>query len=641
MVGKRGVIVLWFLAWAWSPFAVDRLIAHPEVSFEAPRDFRAGRSPRSIALGDFNGDHIADLVVANFASGDVSIFLGQGKGAFTLVQTIPVGINPYSVTTGDWNGDAMLDLAVANSGSNNVSVLLGDGEGRFKWIQDVAVGTRPWSVASEDFNGDGIPDLAIANFASNNVSIVLGQGDGTFVSASTIGVQSNASFVAVGDFNDDHIPDLAVANYGLDPRPGSVSIWLGQGDGTFLLEQTVTVGTNPVSMVVSDLNGDMMSDIAVAGYRSDTVTVLLGRGDGTFQSTDPVHNYVGGFPASLAVGDFNGDGIPDLVTANQYVSLSVLLGNGDGTFQPTQDFWAGADPVAVAVSDFNDDGLPDVVVANLYSSELSVLLNNTPPPGDGVTVVRNIRYYDGPYANPQKQILDVNRPSDQVNFPVVFLVYGGAYRNGDKSRLGYLARTLAREGLGVVAINHRLTDGSLQQVVHPGHVVDVARALAWTYYHIADYGGNADKIILLGHSSGTLFVSLLGTDRRYLVAHGLSPDLVKGVIAVSGAQYDLRPAPEFADVFGDEEQRWEASPLQYVSPHQPPFQLLYGEFDNPMQRPQAEMFYQAIVQAGSAVELYEIPDRNHQGIIGRTALPGDPARALMRRFIDEHTMTKP
>src|SRR5262249_51638738 len=154
------------------------------------------------------------------------------------------------------------------------------------------------------------------------------------------------------------------------------------------------------------------------------------------------------------------------------------------------------------------------------TNQVSILLNNSPQPPDGVTVYRDIVYYDGPYANPQRQDLDVYVPPDATDFPVVLFAFGGGYRNGEKSRNAYLARSLAREGLGVVAINYRTTDGSPQQVVFPAHEVDVARAVAWTYHHIAEYGGNPDNLFVMGHSSGGRLVSLLAADHSYLVAQG-------------------------------------------------------------------------------------------------------------------------
>jgi acetyl esterase/lipase len=241
--------------------------------------------------------------------------------------------------------------------------------------------------------------------------------------------------------------------------------------------------------------------------------------------------------------------------------------------------------------------------------------------------------------------LDVYVPPDRTDFPVVFLVFGGMYRNGEKSRQAYLAQTFAREGYGVVAINHRISDGSLQQVVFPGHEVDVARAFAWTYRHIAEYGGDPSKIVLLGHSSGAMLVSLLVTDRGYLAAQGLSPEVVRGVIGLSAGTYDMRiqfhnPAlPDLTDVFGDLEQFWNASPLKYVDGAQPPFLVLYGSNDMPGFAQDSAAFYQALVDHGSQAELHMIPGRNHQMTIGDAARPGDPARDFILRFIAEQVRT--
>src|SRR5262249_12678882 len=157
------------------------------------------------------------------------------------------------------------------------------------------------------------------------------------------------------------------------------------------------------SMVASDFKGDGVVDLAVAGSLTDTVSVLLGKGDGTF-TLDRSYQ-VGGRPQSIAVGDFTGDGVADLVTVGDLNGVSVLLGTGDGTFQTTQDFWGGAMPVSVAVGDFNHDGRDDLAIVQNFTNQVSVLLNNSPQPGDGVAVFRDIVYYDGPYSNPQRENL--------------------------------------------------------------------------------------------------------------------------------------------------------------------------------------------------------------------------------------------
>src|SRR2546422_886081 len=142
---------------------------------------------------------------------------------------------------------------------------------------------------------------------------------------------------------------------------------------SFIAPGDFPVGTHPQSVAVGDFNGDGRPDLAVANFGSNTVSVLLGIGDGSFQ---PARTFAAGTsPLSVAVGDFNGDGRPDLAVANfGSNTVSVLLGIGDGTFQPALTFAAGTQPVFVAVGDLNGDGRPDLAVANTGSDNVSVLL---------------------------------------------------------------------------------------------------------------------------------------------------------------------------------------------------------------------------------------------------------------------------
>jgi hypothetical protein len=340
-----------------------------------------GAEPLAIAVGDFNGDGIADLVTANRNSYNVTVLLGNGSGGFTPAPGSPfaAGLYPQSLAAGDFNGDGIQDLAVANYGASNVAILLGNGSGGFtpSAASPVAAGAGPLSVAVGDFNGDGIPDLAIANSIGSNVSVLLGDGTGGFVPAlgSPFATGVDPTWVAVGDFNGDGNQDLAIAN-----GAGSVTVLLGDGTGGFTaaVGSPFAAGSGPFFVAVADFNGDGKPDLAVADYGSATVTVLLGDGTGGFTLAPGSPFAAGSEPTAIAVGDFNGDGIPDLAVSDEGGANNavVLLGNGAGGFSaaPGSPFAAGANAFSIVVGDFNGDGVQDLVLASQSGNNLTVLL---------------------------------------------------------------------------------------------------------------------------------------------------------------------------------------------------------------------------------------------------------------------------
>jgi hypothetical protein len=198
--------------------------------------------------------------------------------------------------------------------------------------------------------------------------------------------------VAVGDVNGDGIPDLAAAN----ATANNVSVLLGNGDGSFQGAVNYPVGPYPFSVAIADVNNDGFPDLITANANGNTVSVLLGNGDGSFRPA--VHYGVGVYPLSVAVGDFNNDGNVDLAVADSALTggtsaVSVLLGNGDGTFQPALDYPVSGHPYHVAVGDFNGDGFADLVTANSSTDNVSVLLNAAdwgPAPRAGLRPVSNL-----------------------------------------------------------------------------------------------------------------------------------------------------------------------------------------------------------------------------------------------------------
>jgi hypothetical protein len=336
----------------------------------------------AVVVGDFNGDGIPDLAAVNLGSGSatVSIFLGAGDGTFGPKNDFPAVVNANSITTGDFNRDGKLDLAVSNSSSSGgdfqtVSIFLGNGDGTFQPKNDFPIDPNGIVVIAGDFNNDGNPDLAVA--CTSVVDVLLGNGDGTFRPKTTTTLIASASALVSGDFNGDGRPDLAAASspFGFGSN-GVVDVLLGNGDGTFQSPTThFACGAGPQGLDVGDFNGDGKLDWVTANQQSGTVTVRLGNGDGTFQSK--VDLAVGQSPSSVKVADLNGDGKADIALANISPNLVTLLGNGDGTFRPPVAFDAGgAQPSFVTAGDLNRDGKPDLVGLTQGSS-ISVFINTS------------------------------------------------------------------------------------------------------------------------------------------------------------------------------------------------------------------------------------------------------------------------
>jgi hypothetical protein len=423
------------LAVASSNGTVGILLGNGDGTFRAEIDYAVNQNPSSLAVGDFNGDGKLDLAVTNSGSDTISVLFGNGDGTFQAKVDYATALGPSSVAVGDFNGDGKLDLVVANNQDNSVSIFLNSGTGTFPGRRDFATGFTPTSVAVGDFNGDQKLDVAVADCGNNGdcyntngvVSVLLGNGDGTLQAAVNYAAGVGPVQVVAEDLNGDGILDLATAN---QPGPaqdlhGSASVLLGNGDGTFQLQQQYAAGLSPSSIVVADFNGDGQmdfgvisaaqevvgiylnqgggvfslptllygaggataavtadfnqdhnADIAVTGgstlFGTNFVSVLLGNGEGAFPST-PVNYPTGDNPSSAAIADLNHDGKNDVVVANEYdADIGVYLGNGDGTLQTPVTYATGGDPSWVTVADLNGDGSPDIVTAN---GSLSVLLN--------------------------------------------------------------------------------------------------------------------------------------------------------------------------------------------------------------------------------------------------------------------------
>jgi outer membrane protein assembly factor BamB len=391
-----------------------------------------GAAPRALAVGHIDANATLDLVVANSGTSTVSILLGNGDGTFTAAPASPrpVGQAPWGVALGDFDGNGILDIVAANNTGISLSVLLGTGGGAFGPPATLAVDGAPIAVAALDVTVDAMVDIAVVT-AKNTLNLLAGNGAGGFSSGVTFPVETRPSAVvpvdadadgridlavpcrdadsvvlllarplapppgppnpprfataprfAVGlaptaavaaDLDGDGHPDLAVVNSG----EGTVSILMNEGNGAFPVSApTFPVGLSPQAIVAADFDHDGAIDLAVSNSGAGTVSILHGRGGGDFDT--PTSVGAGSTPDDLAVGDFNGDGAPDLAVCNRVASgtVTILLNDGRGAFTATTTVGVGSAPTSIFAADLDRNGALDLVVANDDSDNLTLLFGD-------------------------------------------------------------------------------------------------------------------------------------------------------------------------------------------------------------------------------------------------------------------------
>ena len=281
--------------------------------FSGPANFPAGRGPLDVAVGDFNGDKVLDMAVADFATPPgAQVLLNNGDGTFAAPVLYPTDSPPRLVVTADFNQDGQMDLALATD--SDLNVLLGNGDGTFQPAITSGGTDLPDGITLGDFNEDSKLDLAISNYNSKDVRILLGNGDGHFTTAFTYSLTGNASEIARGDFNNDGHQDLAV---GVFNGTTHISVYFGNGDGSFKAGPEVPI-FDPKGIVAADFNNDGDVDLAAGSpvsHGNDLVVVALGDGMGNFPVVQsfPTHRRSGDV-RDIAVADFDGNGRKDIVT---------------------------------------------------------------------------------------------------------------------------------------------------------------------------------------------------------------------------------------------------------------------------------------------------------------------------------------
>lgn len=334
----------------------------------------------SVAIADVTGDGLPDIVVTRPLANTVSVLASDGAGGFAPALNRPTGVGPTPLLIADITADGHPDIVTGNAISGSVSVLPGDGSGGIGFAGNSASGAYPHSVAAVDLNGDGHPDVVTANLDSNDISVLINDGKGGFAAEVRYAVGHGPTWVTVGDLNSDGHPDLVVANLG----ETTVSVLLGDGKGGFSAAQAFSVASSyetPYAVALGDANGDGHLDIVTANTNlgSDSVSLLLGDGKGHFAAASVFA--VGGAgvfgPNDIVLADVTGDGHADIVTANSSAdNLSLLVGDGKGGFANAVHIDTAPGPVALVAADMTGNGRLDLVVLNQPAQAVSVFTRN-------------------------------------------------------------------------------------------------------------------------------------------------------------------------------------------------------------------------------------------------------------------------
>lgn len=341
------------------------------------RTVSVGVYQKEATTGDLNGDGHADIVIAG--NEEVTVLLGDGTGTFAEPRRYPAGTGATGPDIGDLNGDNHLDIAVANHDTHFVTLLRGNGTGSFEPFPNspltIDVKPHPHAVRIADVDADGHTDLVVDHRESEGLLVLRGNGDGTFESSGTLVATGGDPYrgMAIGDLNEDGRLDL------VSPNPRSVGVVLTSQASTLPNGlHTLETPAGPFAVDLGDFNGDGLLDI-VAGLDegSPLVQIFLGDGGGRFREAEGSPFRPAPGPKMLTVGDFNGDGVDDAAVACWNADSVLLLLGGTDSIRTTQ-IPDGEDTWGPTAADLNGDGLDDLVLPDAASQNVIVYVSRTP-----------------------------------------------------------------------------------------------------------------------------------------------------------------------------------------------------------------------------------------------------------------------
>jgi len=338
----------------------------PGLKEEIPLMFRSERCTR-----------LTLVILLIFLSFDLTSRAAEAQSFLYNYSAVGSGSDPMAVIFQDFNGDGRIDLASLN-GTNTVSIVLGETNATFALPVNYPISNSPYAFIAADLRKDNRVDLITVNMpngvdAPGTVSVLLGNGDGTFAAHVDYDVGDYPTGVVAGDFNDDGKVDLAVSNN----FDNTISILYGNGDGTFQPQVVVDVASGPMSIATGDFNGDGKLDLIASCVGSSVVSVLLNEGNGNFMLINSPTELFGPDRSLVITGDFNGDGNIDAIISSQsQEQLYFLAGEGNGSFKSPAALSKKAlgEIYSLTSADINNDGKVDLAFGSIAPTGLNVML---------------------------------------------------------------------------------------------------------------------------------------------------------------------------------------------------------------------------------------------------------------------------
>lgn len=345
--------------------------------------------PSLAGVGDFNGDHHPDLLLVGSGADDGhqvdfwSVSFGDGKGRFVLESEFRTMADATSLAIGDFTGDGNDDYAVTYTTTLFLAIHASNGNGVFPFLSGVELDSLPVGVGAADLNQDRKLDLVVleAGFgAGSNVAILLGNGDGSFQEPQRITVGRGSRSLVIADINGDQHPDIATANAGSNDVTLLINTTPQPAASPVVFDQTTirNIGNSPSTMTVGNFNQDGIPDLVVG--TTDGVVFLAGNTSGLFADAQIVLSgkKIQSGQLYLNSGDFNGDGITDVVASpfgNRASKIVILFGSASKPLQQKLKLAAGNNPLQVVTGNLDGNHQTDLIVFNRQPQQVTVVLN--------------------------------------------------------------------------------------------------------------------------------------------------------------------------------------------------------------------------------------------------------------------------